>query len=132
MIIISAGFDSAKGDPLGGIAVSPVGYAWMTQGLRKIQNCLAVVLEGGYSLEALEVSTEAVVKVLKTNPNDEAAFTKIVEDYGATEGKNTYQSLAQDSLLYPRYSFRVTISNLSKLIKKQWGKIVEPLILIKE
>ena len=36
MIIISAGFDSAKGDPLGGIAVSPVGYAWMTQGLRKI------------------------------------------------------------------------------------------------
>ena len=36
MIIISAGFDSAKGDPLGGIAVSPVGYAWMTQGLRNI------------------------------------------------------------------------------------------------
>ena len=36
MIIISAGFDSAKGDPLGQIAVSPVGYAWMTQGLRKI------------------------------------------------------------------------------------------------
>jgi acetoin utilization deacetylase AcuC-like enzyme len=36
MIIISAGFDSAKGDPLGGISVSPVGYAWMTQGLRNI------------------------------------------------------------------------------------------------
>jgi len=50
MIIISAGFDSAKGDPLGGIAVSPVGYAWMTQGLRNIQPCLAVILEGGYSL----------------------------------------------------------------------------------
>ena len=29
-IIISAGFDSAKGDPLGGIAVSPIGYAWIT------------------------------------------------------------------------------------------------------
>ena len=51
------------------------------------------MLEGGYSLEALEVSTEAVVRVLKTNPNDEAAFKNIVEDYGATEGKNTYQSL---------------------------------------
>ena len=36
MIIISAGFDSAKGDPLGEISVSPAGYAWMTQGLRKI------------------------------------------------------------------------------------------------
>lgn len=30
MIIISAGFDSAKGDLLGGVGVSPVGYAWMT------------------------------------------------------------------------------------------------------
>lgn len=30
LIIISAGFDSAKGDPLGGISVSPIGYAWMT------------------------------------------------------------------------------------------------------
>lgn len=69
--------------------------------------------------------------MLKANPNDEAAFQKIVEEYGAVEGKNTYQSLAQDSLLYPRYSFRVTISNLSKLIKKWWGKIVEPLIFEK-
>mmetsp|Transcript_11092 Transcript_11092/g.18597 ORF Transcript_11092/g.18597 Transcript_11092/m.18597 type:complete len:98 (-) Transcript_11092:773-1066(-) len=30
LIIISAGFDSAKGDPLGGVAVSPLGYAYMT------------------------------------------------------------------------------------------------------
>jgi len=36
MIIISAGFDSAKGDPLGGISISPIGYAWITQGLRNI------------------------------------------------------------------------------------------------
>jgi histone deacetylase 6 len=36
LIIISAGFDSAKGDPLGGIGVSPIGYSWITQGLRKI------------------------------------------------------------------------------------------------
>ena len=64
MIIISAGFDSAKGDPLGGIAVSPVGYAWITQGLRNIQPCISVILEGGYDLDALEVSSEAVFKVL--------------------------------------------------------------------
>jgi histone deacetylase 6 len=30
LIIISAGFDSAKGDPLGEVSVTPVGYAWMT------------------------------------------------------------------------------------------------------
>ena len=79
MIIISAGFDSAKGDPLGGISVSPIGYAWITQGLRNIQSCLAVVLEGGYSLEALEISSEAVVNVLKTHPKDNESFNKILE-----------------------------------------------------
>ena len=36
LIIVSAGFDAAKGDPLGETAVSPVGYAWMTHGLKKI------------------------------------------------------------------------------------------------
>tara|TARA_B110000285_G_C15097224_1_gene602779 strand:- start:407 stop:661 length:255 start_codon:yes stop_codon:yes gene_type:complete len=30
LIIISAGFDSAAGDPLGGINVSPIGYSWIT------------------------------------------------------------------------------------------------------
>jgi histone deacetylase 6 len=93
MIIISAGFDSAKGDPLGGISVSPIGYAWITQGLRNIQSCLAVVLEGGYSLEALEVSSESVFKVLKTHPKDNDSFTKILEYYGATEENNSFEKL---------------------------------------
>jgi len=31
LIIVSAGFDSAKGDPLGQLGVTPVGYAYMTQ-----------------------------------------------------------------------------------------------------
>jgi histone deacetylase 6 len=64
LIIISAGFDSALGDPLGNIGVSPVGYAYMTQGLRSIQKKLAVVLEGGYDLNALRRSSEAVIRML--------------------------------------------------------------------
>lgn len=36
LIIVSAGFDSAKGDPLGGVNISPAGFAWMTHGLMKI------------------------------------------------------------------------------------------------
>ena len=64
LIIISAGFDSALGDPLGGIGVSPVGYAYMTHGLRALQKRLAVVLEGGYDLAALKRSSEANLTVL--------------------------------------------------------------------
>lgn len=94
LIIISAGFDSAKGDPLGGVSVTPTGYAWMTQGLRNIQPCIAVVLEGGYSLESLEVSSESVFNVLQTHPNDNEAFNQILEDLGATEDRNTYEKLA--------------------------------------
>lgn len=34
LILVSCGFDSGKGDPLGNIAITPVGYAWMTYGLK--------------------------------------------------------------------------------------------------
>lgn len=67
LIIISAGFDSALGDPLGGIGVTPAGYAYMTHGLRLIQPKMAVVLEGGYDLNALRRSSEAVIKTLQIN-----------------------------------------------------------------
>ena len=67
LIIISAGFDSAIGDPLGGIGVTPAGYAYMTHGLRLIQPKMAVVLEGGYDLNALRRSTEAVIRTLQIN-----------------------------------------------------------------
>ena len=39
---------------------------------------MAVVLEGGYSLEALEVSSESVFKVLQTHPKDDEAFNEIL------------------------------------------------------
>ena len=70
LMIISAGFDSALGDPLGGIGVSPVGFAYMTWKLRNICQKTAVILEGGYDLAALERSSEAVVRTLLVNPKD--------------------------------------------------------------
>lgn len=72
--MISAGFDSAHEDQIGQFDVTPLGYAWITHGLRKIQPRVCVALEGGYSLPALARSSEAVVKTLLTNPNDDKAF----------------------------------------------------------
>jgi acetoin utilization deacetylase AcuC-like enzyme len=65
LIIVSSGFDSAKGDPLGGIALSPLAYAWMTHGLSKICPKVAVILEGGYDLDALAISSLAVIMTLQ-------------------------------------------------------------------
>ncbi|KAH7675268.1 Histone deacetylase family protein [Dioscorea alata] len=65
MTIISAGFDAARGDPLGCCDVTPAGFAQMTNMLTSLsQGKLLVVLEGGYNLRSISSSATAVVKVL--------------------------------------------------------------------
>ncbi|KAG5619007.1 hypothetical protein H5410_018831 [Solanum commersonii] len=63
--IISAGFDAARGDPLGCCDVTPAGYASMTQMLSALSGGkLLVILEGGYNLRSISSSATAVIKVL--------------------------------------------------------------------
>ena len=73
IVLVSAGFDIHRDDPLGGMAVSERGFARMTRILMDIakSECggkLLFVLEGGYDLEALANSVEAVVMELKRMP----------------------------------------------------------------
>ena len=68
-VLISAGFDAHKADPLGGMKVTPEGYAAMTRIVRQIaETCckgrIVSVLEGGYDLEGLADSVEAHVRAL--------------------------------------------------------------------
>lgn len=64
LTIISAGFDAARGDPLGGCDVTPQGYAHMTHLLSSLsQGRLLVVLEGGYNLRSISASANAVMEV---------------------------------------------------------------------
>jgi len=68
-VLISAGFDAAKGDLLGRMNVTPEGYAEMTRIVRGIaeqysKGRLVSTLEGGYNLEALAASAEAHLRVL--------------------------------------------------------------------
>lgn len=65
LILISAGFDSAEGDPLGGFKLSPAGYAYMTQRLMELAPKTVAVLEGGYNIEVIAECAEAVVRVLQ-------------------------------------------------------------------
>ncbi|XP_057809102.1 histone deacetylase 5-like [Salvia miltiorrhiza] len=72
MIIISAGFDAAKGDPLGGCCVSPNGYSIMLHKLMKFAGGKIVMsLEGGYNLNSTACSVRACVEVLlhEKSPN---------------------------------------------------------------
>ena len=65
LVLVSAGFDAARGDPLGGCDLTPAGYAQMTHRLLSLAGGkVVVVLEGGYNLRSISRSMEAVVRVL--------------------------------------------------------------------
>ena len=69
LILVSAGYDTAAGDPLGSMRVTPDGFARMTRLLmdlaqRHSGGKLVLVLEGGYDLKALSSSVLATVETL--------------------------------------------------------------------
>ncbi|KAF1970095.1 hypothetical protein BU23DRAFT_214609 [Bimuria novae-zelandiae CBS 107.79] len=74
LVIISAGFDAAEGDTLGGCHVTPAGYAHMTHMLMRVaEGKMAVCLEGGYNLRSIARSALAVTKTLMLQPPDRLA-----------------------------------------------------------
>lgn len=65
LVLVSAGFDAAEGDPLGSLRVSPAGFAQMTARLAQLAGGrLVLALEGGYNLSAIARSAEACLRVL--------------------------------------------------------------------
>jgi acetoin utilization deacetylase AcuC-like enzyme len=68
-IIVSAGFDIAAGDPLGGMEVTAGGFGRLTRSLmamaeRTAAGRLALVLEGGYDLPALRDGVRETLRAL--------------------------------------------------------------------
>ena len=69
LVMISAGFDAHRRDPLAGLQVETEDFAWLTGELQAIaarhsKGRLISVLEGGYNLAALADSVAAHVRVL--------------------------------------------------------------------
>jgi acetoin utilization deacetylase AcuC-like enzyme len=68
LVLVSAGFDAHRADPLASCTVTEAGFAGMTASLRAACDAvgapLGIVLEGGYDLGALAGSMEALMPVL--------------------------------------------------------------------
>ncbi len=69
LILISAGFDAHKRDPLGGLRLVETDFMWATEELGKIaakhaKGRIVSLLEGGYDLEGLAKSVAVHVKTL--------------------------------------------------------------------
>ena len=85
LIFVSAGFDIYYRDPLGGMQVTPQGFANLTRVILEFaqKTCggkTVFVLEGGYHLEGLRDSARQVLKTLRgellSQGRDETARTK--------------------------------------------------------
>ncbi|MGL5078945.1 MAG: histone deacetylase family protein [Waterburya sp.] len=61
ILIVSAGYDANRDDPLAGISLEPTDYKLLTQSILQITNCPLFGLEGGYHLEALAQSVVATL-----------------------------------------------------------------------
>jgi acetoin utilization deacetylase AcuC-like enzyme len=68
LVLVSAGFDAHRDDPLATCRVTERGFAAMTASMRRASDAvgapMGVVLEGGYDLGALAGSMEALMPVL--------------------------------------------------------------------
>lgn len=53
LLLISAGYDAAEGDPLGGMCVTAAGYRELAHRARGLCDRVACVLEGGYDVTTL-------------------------------------------------------------------------------
>jgi acetoin utilization deacetylase AcuC-like enzyme len=75
LLIISAGFDAHRADPLGGLNFSEEDYVWATLNLMDIaekhaESRVVSVLEGGYDLRALAASVAVHVQALIRGTGD--------------------------------------------------------------
>lgn len=67
LILVSAGFDIYENDPLGGMRVTPTGFASLTRSVMVIAEAccdgrVVFTLEGGYDLKGLRESVKAILK----------------------------------------------------------------------
>ncbi|KAH9510049.1 Histone deacetylase 6 [Bulinus truncatus] len=91
LVLVSAGFDSAVGDPLGGYSVTPAGYAHMTHMLMGLANGKVILaLEGGYNLKTISECMAACTSVLlgdqcpalkKVVPNDRSLSLTAFDEF---------------------------------------------------
>ncbi len=100
LVLVSAGFDAHAADPLASCQVTEAGFAGMTASLRRACTAvgapLGLVLEGGYSVEALAESVAAVAPVLSAEeepPGEDVALHPLAEQ-AAGRLKRSWPSIA--------------------------------------
>lgn len=103
LILVSAGFDIHEKDPLGGMKVTPEGFACMTRVLMNIADAccrgrLVMTLEGGYHIKG---QTEAVKMVLREMRDETQSETDKLHPAGDGENLVIRRVIEQITLYWP-------------------------------
>jgi acetoin utilization deacetylase AcuC-like enzyme len=64
LVLVSAGFDAHRADPVGGCSLDSSSYAELTRQLLALGKPVGCVLEGGYDLDALADSVAVTMEAL--------------------------------------------------------------------
>lgn len=64
VILVSAGFDAYRGDPLGDLCLTPLGFSFLTRMLQQFRSGICFVLEGGYNLRGLAECVKSCISTL--------------------------------------------------------------------
>jgi acetoin utilization deacetylase AcuC-like enzyme len=99
LVLVSAGFDAAASDPLAQMQLSPGAFGWMARELARIaeqsaKGRMALVLEGGYDLVALEAGMKSAIEGMFGRANE---LPRAPDDHGvaraASWAKKTWTGL---------------------------------------
>ena len=88
LVLVSAGFDAHRDDPVGGCALENASFAELTRQVLTLGKPVGCVLEGGYDLDGLAASVAATMDVLeaggepRTHPRG-----PLVEEAAAVAGR---------------------------------------------
>jgi acetoin utilization deacetylase AcuC-like enzyme len=90
LVIISAGFDAHRADPLGGLNLTEEDFVWATLNVMEIadrhaESRVVSVLEGGYDLRSLAASVAVHVQALIRGSGD--LLARIPDDEDDDDGQ---------------------------------------------
>jgi acetoin utilization deacetylase AcuC-like enzyme len=87
---LDVGFDGHHEDPLSSLQLDDYFYPWIASKLQKLTNSMVLILEGGYSLEAMARSNLKMIKVLIDHSDK---LEDVNTTYKSYIGNGTFSSL---------------------------------------
>jgi histone deacetylase 6 len=140
LVVVSAGFDAAVGDPIGECTVTPDGFASMTYLLKGLAGGkILLALEGGYDIDSLSLGATACMKVLIGEDSQEGEMmpSKLDNCFPSAFAIQTVNLVIQAQASYWRslgYTFKdpsfnsgknLEVLSLSSVFSQHWERIVE-------